>query len=100
MPTATSVDLCALCGNDGGTHQACVVSSANGEIDQGDILTPHYEMWEAIALPTDPKTPSSIWVTSLPRLLIGEHSCEWASWLRSHYWKIDQKPFDNPTWLI
>ena len=24
-----------------------------------------------------------IWVTSLPRLLTGENSCEWVGWLRS-----------------
>ena len=24
-----------------------------------------------------------IWITSLPRLLTGENSCEWVGWLRS-----------------
>ena len=26
-----------------------------------------------------------IWATWLPRLLIGENSCEWAVWFKAHY---------------
>ena len=50
------MDSCMICGNDGGTHQTCVVSSANRE---NDILPPSYEMWEVCAMPDRPKTPPS-----------------------------------------
>ncbi len=51
-------------------------------------------------MPTEAKVPPSIWVTSLPNLIIGENSCEWRAWLQAHYWKYERKPFDNPKWMI
>ena len=45
-----------------------------------------------------------VWVTWLPRLLIGENSCEWASWFKAqHYgnsWTRMPSDFDLTQWLM
>ena len=43
-----------------------------------------------------------VWVTWLSRLLVGDASCEWASWLRSHYTSYEKvsRSFDYAKWKI
>ena len=45
-----------------------------------------------------------IWVTWLTRLLVGENSCEWASWFRAHHesWSWDRvdRTFDQVAWQL
>lgn len=45
-----------------------------------------------------------IWVTWLTKLLVGENSCEWAAWFRSHFesWSHEKVPgtFDATTWQL
>ncbi len=45
-----------------------------------------------------------IWVTWLTKLLVGENSCEWASWFRANHenWSYDKVPssFDNAGWQL
>ena len=43
-----------------------------------------------------------IWATWLPRLLIGENSCEWAIWFKAHYADWTRRPsnFDQAQWLL
>ena len=45
-----------------------------------------------------------IWMTWLTRLLVGEQSCEWASWFRANHegWSWAKVPdtFDNTTWQM
>ena len=45
-----------------------------------------------------------IWVTWLTRLLVGEHSCEWAAWFRSHHesrsWEKVPNPFSQVEWQM
>ena len=45
-----------------------------------------------------------IWVTWLTKLLVGENSCEWAAWFRSHHetWSYEKVPstFDATTWQL
>ena len=45
-----------------------------------------------------------IWVTWLSKLLVGEHSCEWAAWFRSHHesWSWAKAPatFDQVGWQM
>ncbi len=48
------------------------------------------------------RTGPYIWTTWLSRLLVGENSCEWASWFRAHYIAYDKAPddFDQATWSM
>ena len=45
-----------------------------------------------------------IWVTWLTRLLVGENSCEWASWFRSQHeswsWNRVDRTFDQVGWQL
>ena len=43
-----------------------------------------------------------VWVTWLSRLLVGDASCEWASWFRSHHTGYEKvsRSFDYATWKI
>ena len=43
-----------------------------------------------------------VWVTWLSRLLVGDASCEWASWFRSHYTGYEKvsRSFDYAKWKI
>ena len=41
-----------------------------------------------------------IWVTWLSRLLVGEHSCEWAAWFKARYTQYDRIPVDFTKWEI
>ena len=43
-----------------------------------------------------------VWVTWLSRLLVGDASCEWASWFRSHHTSYEKvsRGFDYATWKI
>ena len=45
-----------------------------------------------------------MWVTWLTKLLVGENSCEWAAWFRSHHegWSWSKVPstFDQATWQM
>lgn len=40
------------------------------------------------------------WVTWIAKLLVGESSCVWASWFKTHYWKYDpvRSDFDTAGW--
>ena len=43
-----------------------------------------------------------IWATWLPRLLIGENSCEWAVWFKAHHqnWTKPPSEFNQAQWLL
>ena len=43
-----------------------------------------------------------IWATWLPRLLIGENSCEWAVWFKAHYqdWTRTPSEFNQTEWML
>ena len=45
-----------------------------------------------------------IWATSLPRLLTGENSCEWAGWFKAQHensrWTRTRNDFDQTKWLL
>ncbi len=43
-----------------------------------------------------------IWVTWLSKLLVGDSSCEWASWFKAHFTAYDKAPsdFDTASWLM
>ena len=43
-----------------------------------------------------------IWVTWLSKLLVGDNSCEWASWFKAHYKDYAKFPstFDSATWQM
>ena len=43
-----------------------------------------------------------IWATSLPRLLTGENSCEWAAWFKAHHenWAKVPNDFDQAKWML
>ena len=43
-----------------------------------------------------------IWATWLPRLLIGENSCEWAVWFKAHYqdWARPPSEFNQTEWML
>ena len=43
-----------------------------------------------------------IWVTWLSSLLVGDRSCEWATWFRAHFMRYDKAPsdFDLATWKM
>lgn len=43
-----------------------------------------------------------VWTTWLPRLLIGENSCEWSVWFKAHYqnWSKPPSDFDQTEWLM
>ena len=38
-------------------------------------------------VPAIPRDHPYIWATWLPRLLVGDNSCEWAIWFKAHYQK-------------
>ena len=42
------------------------------------------------------------WATWLPRLLAGEHSCEWAVWFKAHYqdWTKVPSDFNQAQWML
>ena len=48
------------------------------------------------------RTHPYIWATWLPRLLIGEHSCEWAPWFKAHYqdWTRVPSEFNQAQWIL
>ena len=52
-------------------------------------------------MPTPREFPY-IWATWLPRLLVGDRSCEWAVWFKAHYQDFDRQPsdFDATDWQI
>ena len=43
-----------------------------------------------------------IWATWLPRLLIGENSCEWAVWFKAHHqdWAKVPSEFNQAEWML
>ena len=43
-----------------------------------------------------------IWATSLPRLLTGENSCEWAAWFKAHHenWAKAPNDFNQAQWML
>ena len=45
-----------------------------------------------------------VWVTWLTKLLVGEHSCEWAAWFKSHHeswsWEKASSTFDVVQWQV
>ena len=45
-----------------------------------------------------------LWVTWLPRMLSGESSCEWASWLKAQHegdsWARMPSDFDQAGWMM
>ncbi len=49
-----------------------------------------------------PRTEPYIWTTWLTKLLVGEDSCEWASWFKAHNKTYDRVPstFDQATWQM
>ena len=51
---------------------------------------------------TVPRENPYIWTTWLPRLLTGEHSCEWAVWFKAHHqgWTRQPSQFDQTQWLL
>ena len=51
---------------------------------------------------TESRSGPYIWVTWLSRLLVGDLSCEWASWFRAHHVNYAKKPsgFDAVKWQI
>jgi hypothetical protein len=52
----------------------------------------------------EPRVTPYIWVTWLPKLLVGEASCEWAPWFKSRNesWTYDKvtSDFDAATWQM
>ena len=44
-------------------------------------------------MPTPREFPY-IWATWLPRLLVGDRSCEWAVWFKAHYQDFERQPSD------
>jgi hypothetical protein len=48
------------------------------------------------------RTDPYIWVTWLSKLLVGDNSCEWASWFRAHFRDFQKVPsdFDTFSWQI
>ena len=69
---------------------------------RGDILLP-FGLTEAEMAELRSNGPY-IWVTWLPRLLVGEDSCEWASWFKARYegWSWDRIPstFNLTEWQM
>ena len=51
---------------------------------------------------TEQRSGPYIWVTWLSRLLVGDRSCEWASWFKAHHKNYDRVPsdFDMVTWQM
>ena len=49
-----------------------------------------------------PREAPYIWATWLPRLLAGEHSCEWAVWFKAHYqdWTKVPSDFNQAPWML
>ena len=48
------------------------------------------------------RSDAYVWVTWLSRLLVGDASCEWASWFRSHYTGYEKvsRSFDYAKWKM
>ena len=48
------------------------------------------------------RTGPYIWATWLSKLLVGDMSCEWASWFKAHYKGYERMPstFDMVTWQM
>ena len=53
-------------------------------------------------MPAIPRDHPYIWATWLPRLLVGDNSCEWAIWFKAHYQKWTRAPseFDPTQWQL
>ena len=55
-------------------------------------------------LVAEPRQSPYIWVTWLTKLLVGENSCEWASWFKAQHegWSWDKVPstFDLAKWTM
>ena len=51
---------------------------------------------------TTPRSGPYIWVAWLSRLMVGERSCEWASWFKAHYKNYARVPstFDSAAWQM
>ncbi len=51
---------------------------------------------------TEPRSGPYIWVTWLSKLLVGDRSCEWATWFKAHHKNYDRSPspFDVVTWQM
>ena len=49
-----------------------------------------------------PREYPYIWATWQPRLLTGEHSCEWAVWFKAHYqdWTRTTSEFNQAEWML
>ena len=49
-----------------------------------------------------PREAPYIWATWLPRLLAGEHSCEWAVWFKAHHqdWTKVPSDFNQAQWML
>ncbi len=43
-----------------------------------------------------------IWATSLPRLITGGNSCEWAGWFKAYHqdWTKQPSDFDQAKWML
>ena len=52
----------------------------------------------------EPRQSPYVWVTWLTKLLVGEDSCEWASWFKAQHegWSWDKVPstFDLAKWTM
>ena len=50
----------------------------------------------------EPRSGPYIWATWLSKLLVGDLSCEWASWFKAHYKGYERMPstFDMVTWQM
>ena len=50
----------------------------------------------------EPRTGPYIWVSWLSKLLVGDNSCEWAAWFKSHYQGYQRVPstFDSVAWQL
>src|ERR1051325_10053009 len=49
---------------------------------------------------TQPRPSPLIHVSWLKKLLVGDNSCEWASWFRAHYFGYKKAPFNLTTWKV
>ena len=51
---------------------------------------------------TEERSGPYLWVTWLSKLLVGDFSCEWASWFKAHYKNYERMPsdFDVTVWQM
>src|SRR5689334_9237785 len=49
---------------------------------------------------TQPRPSPLIHVSWLKKLLVGDNSCEWATWFRAHYVGYKKAPFNLATWKV